>query len=172
MTLNMLQECGFNPELSAYEALEGSFNFITTPLAPIGCKIIAHETPEKHKTWSPHGVDGFYLGPIMEHYRCHWIYGPKTCSERIIGAVEFQPQICETPVMSNTENAIIAANNSAKALALAKTDKSIDLKTMKAIQKIADIFQHDIVKTNEVLQYEKLFVERTKREKSTIFIFV
>ena len=49
--------------------------------------------------------------------------------------------------MSNTENAIVAANNLAKALELAKIDKSIDLKTMKAIQKIADIFQHDIVKT-------------------------
>ena len=46
-------------------------------------------------------------------------------------------------------NAIIAANNLAKALAHAKIEKSIDLKTMKEIQKIADIFQHDIVKTNE-----------------------
>ena len=51
--------------------------------------------------------------------------------------------------MSNTENAIITANNLAKVLAHAKIDKLINLKLMKAIQKIADIFQHDIVKTNE-----------------------
>ena len=51
--------------------------------------------------------------------------------------------------MSHTENVIIATNNLAKALGLAKIDKSIDLKTMNAIQKIIDIFQHDIVKTNE-----------------------
>ena len=47
--------------------------------------------------------------------------------------------------MSNTENAIFAANNLAKALTHAKIDKFIDLKTMKVIQKIADI-----VKTNEI----------------------
>ena len=93
MTLTMLQKCRFNPKVSAYKALEGSFNCNTTPLAPIGCKIIAHETPEKHKTWAPHGVDGFYLGPAIEHYQCHQIYVPKMCSETIVEAVKFQPQL-------------------------------------------------------------------------------
>ena len=51
----------------------------------------------------------------MDHYRCRWISVPKTCSERIVEAVDLQPQICKTPVTSNTENAIIAANNFAKA---------------------------------------------------------
>ena len=50
MTLNMLQDCRFNSKLLAYETLKRSFNFNTTPLAPIGCKIIAHEPPEKRKT--------------------------------------------------------------------------------------------------------------------------
>ena len=76
-------------KLSAYEALEGSFDFNTALLAPIGCKIIAHETPEKRKTWAPHGVDYFYLGPAKEYYQCHWVYAPKTCSERIVEAVKF-----------------------------------------------------------------------------------
>ena len=65
MTLTMLQECRFDPKFSACEALEGRFDFNTTPLASIGCNIIAHETPEKRKMWAPHGVNGFYLGPSM-----------------------------------------------------------------------------------------------------------
>ena len=60
MTLHMLRECRFNPKFSAYEVLEGGFDFNTTPLPPIRCKIIAHETPETLKTRAPHGVDGFY----------------------------------------------------------------------------------------------------------------
>ena len=42
MMLNMLQECRFNPKLSVYQTLEGSFDYNTAPLAPMGCKIIAH----------------------------------------------------------------------------------------------------------------------------------
>ena len=62
----------------------------------------------------------------MEYYRYHWIYVPKNFSERIVEAVEFQPQICKTPGMSYMENAIIVANNLAKALAPSKIDKLID----------------------------------------------
>jgi hypothetical protein len=36
MTLNMMRPCTQNPNLSAYEAMEGMFSFDATPMAPIG----------------------------------------------------------------------------------------------------------------------------------------
>ena len=38
MTLNLVRPCRFNPKLSAYESLEGSFSYNRTPLAPLGSK--------------------------------------------------------------------------------------------------------------------------------------
>ena len=94
MSLNMLRSCRHNIKLSAYEAIEGSYNYNSNPLAPPGCKIIAHETPAQRKTWAAHGVDGFYLGPAMNHYRCHNVYIPSTHSERVVETVDFQPTMC------------------------------------------------------------------------------
>ena len=45
LTLNLTRPCRFNPKLSACEALEGSFSYNRTPLAPLGAKIIAHDAP-------------------------------------------------------------------------------------------------------------------------------
>ena len=45
-TLNLLCPCRYNPKLSAYAALEGSFDFNATPLAPFGTKCIIHKKPD------------------------------------------------------------------------------------------------------------------------------
>ena len=58
MTLNMLRQSQLNPELSAYEQVDGIHNFERTPLAPLGCKVQIHEKPHKQLTYAPHSVDG------------------------------------------------------------------------------------------------------------------
>ena len=58
MTLNMLQQYRLNPELSAYEQLDGIHNFEQTPLSPLGCKVQINEKPRKQLTYAPHSVDG------------------------------------------------------------------------------------------------------------------
>ena len=126
--------------MSAYEAIEGAYNYHSNPLAPPGCKLIAHETPAQRKTWAAHGVDGFYLGPAMEHYRCHRIYIPSTHSERVVETVDFQPTMCEKPIVSDVENAIIAATNLTKALQQPGTINNLDLQTMEALQNLAALF--------------------------------
>ena len=99
-----------------YKILNGSYNFESNPIGPIGCKVIAHETPNKRKTWAPHAIYAYYLGPTFEHYRCHRIYIPSSKSERIVETIQFHPKMCEIPTISNQENAIIAAKNLADAL--------------------------------------------------------
>jgi hypothetical protein len=45
--------------------LEGTFDFNkTAPLAPPGMKVIEHKKPEQRKSWDPHGVAGWYIGPV------------------------------------------------------------------------------------------------------------
>ena len=45
-----------------------TFDFNTTPMAPPGTKIIAHEKPAQQATRRKHGVVGWYIGPALEHY--------------------------------------------------------------------------------------------------------
>jgi hypothetical protein len=69
ITLNLLRKSRINPRMSAYAQLNGHFDFNRTPLAPPGTRIIAHEKPNQRASWDPHGVDGYYLGPALDHYR-------------------------------------------------------------------------------------------------------
>ena len=43
MAFNMLRRSRLNPELSAYEQVDGIHNFERTPLAPLGCKVQIHK---------------------------------------------------------------------------------------------------------------------------------
>ena len=73
LTLNLLRKLHMNPKLSGYAQLHGEFNYNATPLDPPGTQIIVHEKPTVRETLSEHGVKGWYLGPSMEHYRCHHV---------------------------------------------------------------------------------------------------
>jgi hypothetical protein len=57
-----------------------------------GTRIIAHETPNRRRTWALHGQDGWYIGPALEHYRCYTVYVTKTRGERIVETVNFSPR--------------------------------------------------------------------------------
>ena len=46
-TLNLMRASRINPKLSAYEQLEGSFDFNATPLVPPGTMVIMHEKPRQ-----------------------------------------------------------------------------------------------------------------------------
>ena len=50
LTLNLLRTAKVNPKLSAYEVLEGAFDYNKTPLAPPGYKVLVHESTDKRNT--------------------------------------------------------------------------------------------------------------------------
>jgi hypothetical protein len=85
-------------------------------MAPPGTIIIAHETPGRRTTWAPHGQDGWYTGPALEHYRCYMVYITKTRSNRIVEAVKFVPQKIILPFPSSHELATQAAADLTHAL--------------------------------------------------------
>jgi hypothetical protein len=84
ITLNMLRTSRINTF--------GQYDFNRAPMAPPGTRIIAHDTPSRRQTWAPHGQDGWYIGPALEHYRCYKVYITKTRGERIVETVDFFPE--------------------------------------------------------------------------------
>jgi len=85
ITLNLMRGCRDNPSISAYEAVRGPFDLSKHPMAPVGMKVVVHEKPMQRGTWDPHGVEGYYLGPAMEHYRCFRTWISHTNAQRISG---------------------------------------------------------------------------------------
>jgi hypothetical protein len=100
ITLNLLRQSRINPRMSAYAQLNGHFDFNRTPLAPPGTRIIAPEKLDKRASWDPHGVDGYYLGPALDHYRCYQVHITKTKGTRIVDTVEFFPSKLSMPETS------------------------------------------------------------------------
>jgi hypothetical protein len=91
-TLNMLRASRIHPQLSAYTSIHGNFDYNKTPLAPPGCRVVLHEKPNKRNSWSPAGIDGWYIGPSMDHYRCYKCYIPRTKGFRDCDTVDFFPK--------------------------------------------------------------------------------
>jgi hypothetical protein len=116
ITLNLLRTSRINPRLSAYAQLYGAFDFNSTPMAPPGTRVLAHEKPEQRTTWAPHSIDGWYVGPAMQHYRCYRIHTSKTQSERICDTVEFFPTHVTMPRLSSADAATRAAQDLIHAL--------------------------------------------------------
>ena len=51
----------------------------------------------------PHGKDGWYIGPDMEHYRCQKEYIPNTRAEQISDTVECPPKKFHMQQMSSMD---------------------------------------------------------------------
>ena len=66
--LNLMRQSRINPKLSAYAQLHGIHDYNAQPVAPPGIQVLIHEKSTTRRTWAPHGVEGWYLGPAMEHY--------------------------------------------------------------------------------------------------------
>ena len=153
ITLNMLRTSNLTPNISAYTELHGEFNYDKTPILPPGLKLIIHEKPSQRKTWSPRGTEGWYLGPALNHYRCHRVFCTKTQAERITETINIIPD-AHTPQISLPEAAIIATEKLTETLA-AKDD--FGQKQLDSIQQLAKALQH-LVKENQSLQLRPLAI--------------
>ena len=143
LTLNLLRPSRLNPRLSAHAQMNGAFDYNSTPLAPPGCRVVIHESPERRATWNSKGIDGYYIGPALQHYRCHKVYIPSTRSERIAKTVDFFPHNCARPFASPQDNATRAADALAHALKGAQSSAPYQLPgddQLKAIVQLSHIF--------------------------------
>ena len=81
LTLILLRPARFNPRLFTWAALNGMFDFNSTPLAPPGTRVFVCYPLSNRCTWDPHATEGWYLDPTLEHYRCYKCYVTKTRGE-------------------------------------------------------------------------------------------
>jgi hypothetical protein len=71
LTVYLLHTSKLDPTKSAWEFLNGPFNYDATPMGPPGSRIIAHAKGATRRSWDCGGIGGFYIGPAMNHYRCY-----------------------------------------------------------------------------------------------------
>jgi hypothetical protein len=91
-TLNLLWASRINPQLLAYAQLFGSFDYNAMQLALHRIQVLLHEKPSIRGSWAPHGEDGWYFGPAMQHYYCYTIHVNQMNSECIGDTVAFFPE--------------------------------------------------------------------------------
>ena len=91
ITVNMLRPSHHHPRISAWEALNGKYDFDAHPMAPPGTAITIHEKPDQRGSWSKHGIQGFYLGPAMATYRCYRVWTKHKESTRISDTIAWHP---------------------------------------------------------------------------------
>jgi len=93
--LNLMRASRVDPTKSAYEILNGPYDWNRYPLAPLGCKAVIYEDGDTRGSWASRGVDGWYLGPSKDHYRCDLYFIPETRAYRISGSTELFPKHCQ-----------------------------------------------------------------------------
>lgn len=103
LTLNLLRSSRRQPRLSAHTCFFGNFDFNATPLAVPGTRVLIHEPPSRRLTFAPHGLEGFYIGPSMEHYRCYKVFVPSTQSTRDVLTLEWFPSSIPYPRVGQNE---------------------------------------------------------------------
>jgi hypothetical protein len=57
LTLNMLRFSQWNPKKSANQEIYSTFNFNTTPLAPLGTKALIYDDPAAQTSWASHAIN-------------------------------------------------------------------------------------------------------------------
>ena len=65
LTINLLRQATLNPRRLAWEYYNGAFDYSATPLGPLGCKIMIHNTSNTRKYWHQGGREGFSVGQAL-----------------------------------------------------------------------------------------------------------
>jgi hypothetical protein len=96
--------------------MNGPFNYNRTPLAPPGTRVLVHEKPVNRETWSPHDIDGWYVGPALESYRCYRTWILDTRRERIYDTLQWFPMHVTMPLASSIDLVLAGARDIIQAL--------------------------------------------------------
>eukprot|EP00957_Ditylum_brightwellii_P068112 5170255-Ditylum_brightwellii.AAC.1 len=66
---SITRPCRLNPKLSAYASLEGIQNYNAHHVVPFGIDVTVPKTANQRSTWVLSSVEGWYIGPTLEHYQ-------------------------------------------------------------------------------------------------------
>ena len=60
-----------NSNISAFAMMEGNLDFNKKLMIPTGTKVAVHEKPNIRHKYGQDGVQGWYIGPAVDHCRCY-----------------------------------------------------------------------------------------------------
>ncbi len=131
--INLPQQSRINPNISAYETLEGPYNWNCFPLPSLGTKTIIYKGTDTRASWAPHGVDAWLLGLSKDHYKYHLYYVPETSGYCVSGSADLFPQHCIEPTVTPVTHVKELAAELKQTLATmcCKKRTLVTLKTMK-----------------------------------------
>ena len=66
--LNQIRSYRRQQKLLAYACLFGKNKFNKNPLSVPGTKVLIHKNSQQRRSFVPHGLGGFNLGPALQHY--------------------------------------------------------------------------------------------------------
>ena len=87
MMLDLIRPARYNPKFSAYCYLHGMHNFVKTPLAPAGTKVVIHMKSAQQASWDYQDRLDRYIGSLPDHYRCFKCFIPSADQEVITGTL-------------------------------------------------------------------------------------
>ena len=116
ITLNLLRGSRINPKVSAWAYLNGTFDFNRTPIAPPGIRVLIHEKSDKRTSWSPHALDGWYIGPALDSYRCYKVWVWETRATRICDTISWFPTKITMPLASANDLILAGVTDIVQAL--------------------------------------------------------
>ena len=90
-TLNMLRTSQNNNNLTAYEKLNGKFDWNQTPIASLGTRGMLFIHPDSRNTFAPHCDEAFTVERARHHYPLLEFYVPTTRGYRISGTFRLDP---------------------------------------------------------------------------------
>ena len=93
LTMNLLLPSCLNPKMATEVILNGLYDFNRTPIASLGTKFLVHKKTLVRGAWAPRGIDGWYIGPAQDHYRCYSVYISRIIGTRHSETVDFFPSM-------------------------------------------------------------------------------
>ena len=72
-------------------------------MSPPGTQILFHQKRPTHRSWAPHEVEGWYIGPATKHYLCFITYITKTYAEIVSDTVVFLKQQKNIPILNKRD---------------------------------------------------------------------
>ena len=140
LTLDLLRQSNVAPTISAYQYVNGAFDYNKMPLAPTGCAVQVHKNSKRRGTWAANSSDGWYLRTSPEHYRCHVIYSKNTRSERITDTGHFKHKYITEPTLTTEDTIVKALNDLTQALKERRNKKGME--EMDALQRINEVLNN------------------------------
>jgi hypothetical protein len=154
-----------DPTKLAYKVMNGPYDWNRYPLAPLGCKAVVYEDGKVQGLWASRGIDGWYLGPSKDHYRCDLYFMPEIRAYCISGSTELFPQHCQIPCLTKQRHFQALMEELAKAVEDANATPA-GKQLIKALQgKIKQALNPQIVQDEQRVREHEERVERENQQK-------